>query len=101
MDYSSSNKHFDSNSSNFNNYIDNNNSFFNFNQRSIDVHEKYSLYAAIITYNDYKKKLDQLEKKFLKIKMDFNSNKENIINDNYYEILNEPKSFLINDNPIS
>ncbi|RBQ24434.1 hypothetical protein ALNOE001_00760 [Candidatus Methanobinarius endosymbioticus] len=33
--------------------------------------------------------------------MDFNSNEKNIINENYYEILNEAKSFLINDNPIS
>lgn len=33
--------------------------------------------------------------------MDFNSNKEDIINENYYEILNEVKSFIISDNPIN
>lgn len=74
----------------------------NSNHGSVDAHERDSLAAGIIAYNNYKNKLTQLERKFLEAKMDLNSiDKEDIINENYYEILNQAKSFLINDNPIS
>ncbi|MBZ9571480.1 DUF460 domain-containing protein [Methanobrevibacter sp. TMH8] len=74
----------------------------NFNNASVDAHERDSLSAAILAYNSYKKKLNQLEKKFLEAKIGLNSiDKEHIINENYYAILNQAKSFLINDNPIS
>jgi len=67
-----------------------------------DAHKRDSLAAAIIAYNNYKKKLNQLERKFLEAKMNIGSiEKEDFINDNYYEILNQAKSFLILDNPIS
>ena len=89
----------DSNS-NTNNNINGNNS--NSNHGSVDAHERDSLAAGIIAYNNYKNKLTQLERKFLEAKMDVNSiDKEDIINDNYYEILNQAKSFLINDSSIS
>jgi len=91
----------DSNS-NANKYVNDNNHNLNFNYRSVDAHERDSLAAGIIAYNNYKNKLTQLERKFLDAKRVINSNdKENIINDDYYEILNQAKSFLINDNPIS
>lgn len=69
---------------------------------SVDAHGRDSLAAAIIAYNNYKKKLNQLERKFLEAKMDLNSiDKEDFINENFYEILNQAKSLLILDNPIS
>lgn len=90
--YSKNKPNLKSSSTNYNNYSDS----------SVDAHERDSLAATILAYNNYKKKLNQLEKKFLEAKMNLNSiDKEDIINENYYEILNQAKSFLINDNPIS
>ncbi|MEA4958072.1 hypothetical protein SDC9_48872 [bioreactor metagenome] len=69
---------------------------------SVDAHERDALSAAILAYKNYENKLKQLERKFLEAKISLKSiDKEDIINENYYEILNHSKSFLINDNPIS
>jgi len=93
-----------------NNFLNNAGDFnFDSNERielsseyNSDAHERDSLAAGIIAFNSYKKKLNQLEKKFLEAKMDLNSvEKEDFINEKYYEILNQAKSFLILDNPIS
>lgn len=97
-----SNFKYSSNNSNNSNSFHGDNNYNNYISSSVDAHERDSLSAAILAYNHYQKKLNQLEKKFLEAKMDLNSIvKEDIVNENYYEILNQAKSFLINDNPIS
>lgn len=73
----------------------------NISNVSVDAHKRDSLSAAILAYKNYENKLNQLERRFLEAKINLNSiDKEDIVNENYYEILNQAKSFLINDKPI-
>lgn len=89
-----------------NNFLKSNGDFLsentaNISNVSVDAHKRDSLSAAILAYKNYENKLNQLERKFLEAKINLNSiDKEDIVNENYYEILNQAKSFLINDKPI-
>ena len=61
-----------------------------------DAHGRDSLFAAIFAYKSYENKLNQLIKKFFEI-MDINSDN----NDKFIEKLDQAKTLLINDVPIS
>ncbi|WP_225370553.1 hypothetical protein [Methanobrevibacter arboriphilus] len=67
----------------------------NISNVSMDAHKRDSLSAAILAYKNYENKLNQLERKFLEAKINLNSiDKEDVVNENYYEILNQAKSFF-------
>lgn len=62
---------------------------------TFDAHGRDSLAAAILAYKTYENKLNQLKKKFFQAKDKISSN------NNYIEKLDQAKTLLINDVPIS
>ncbi|MCL2116319.1 MAG: DUF460 domain-containing protein [Methanobrevibacter sp.] len=67
---------------------------------NFDAHGRDSLFAAIFAYKNYENKLNQLEKKFFDVKNNIAELKDNY-NYNFHEKLDQAKTLLINEVPIS
>lgn len=68
-------------------------------------HERDSLSAAIIAYKSYENKLKQLENKFLdykdKVSQEFQKENSYFLEESNFELLNQAKTLLIHEIPIS